>query len=86
MSPEPARRSALVAVIEREMDGVRAAMLKDFSRSYWGSVPPAFVPIKLTARQRVMAMIWSVRASIARPLQWLADAVRGYELRSDYDD
>jgi hypothetical protein len=80
------KKSAFLEALEREIEGVQSAMLKDFSRGYWGSVPPAFVPIKLTAWQRVRAMVWSVRAGIARPLQWLADAVRGYELRSDYYD
>jgi hypothetical protein len=50
--------------------------LEGFGKTY-AYKPPTF-------RQRVSARIERLRYALARPLQWLADRVRGYEERGEW--
>lgn len=68
-------REAFIRALTREVDeALEAQRRADLAWLQSFGVPP------LTRAQRWRARLGRIRCALARPLQWLADKVRGYEL------
>jgi len=83
--------ASFTGLIESAMSEAQVAMARQMSQIYWGTGTIGMqirtrTPVKLTLWQRARWLVSRCRYQLSRPLQWVADSVRGYELRVSEDD